>query len=219
MATMQVRAALWRCDASTPGASFSPAILEKMRMCESCVLAASFLVLHARAGSARERAPEDRAVPSIGTPVADTASDSTALPARPPPRLPYRKGESYPGYHIEERPRPGLIIGGALGWGGVYSLLLYPAIESERPLLMIPVAGPWIELQSVNPEGQLIFALAGVAQIATLGVLASGFIFPKKYFIRDDETPSPLAGIRHWRIVPHIFEGAKPGLTLCATFD
>jgi hypothetical protein len=190
-----------------------------MRMCESCVLAAGFLVLHARVGSARERAPEDRALPSIGIPVADTVSDSAVLPATPPPRLPYRKGQSYPGYHVEARPRPGLIIGGALGWGGAYSLLLYPAIAAERPLLMIPVADPWIELHSMNPEGQFIFALAGAAQIATLGVLASGFLFPKKYFIRDDETHARPAIIAHWVVAPHIFEGAKPGLTLCAAFD
>jgi len=32
----------------------------------------------------------------------------------PPVRIPYRDGESHPGYHIEENPRKGLVISGAI---------------------------------------------------------------------------------------------------------
>ena len=83
---------------------------------------------------------------------------------------------------------------------------------------MVPVLGPWIEISSLAPEAQLFTAIDGVAQVATLGLFASGFLFSKKYFIHDDQARTGPISISAWAVAPHVFEAGKPGFTLHATF-
>ena len=168
----------------------------------------------ARHGAAEERAPPDPVAPR-GVP-AYTASGFT-WDAPLPQRFPYREGETHPGYHVEERPRLGLVIGGAAGWGFSYALGLFLAFQGE-PELFIPFVGPGIAASSSGPkEAKIAYAILGIGQLGSLVVFGSGFVFKKKYFVRD-EAANDAIGISNVAIAPLLLEGAKPGLALSASF-
>jgi hypothetical protein len=74
----------------------------------------------------------------------------TAL--RPPDVVNYDGGPVPAGYHVEERPRKGLIITGALLTGVPWVLGITfaggakPSFENQTGWLVLPVLGPWITL-------------------------------------------------------------------------
>lgn len=183
-------------------------------------MAATLALFHPREGNAQFKTAETSPPSEASNARAYQAPGSDSARARPPARIPFRNGESYPGYHVGELPRTGFLIGGAVGWGAVYLLQSYVAIQARRPLLFIPIAGPWIELSydRASPQGQIVFTADGIAQLVLVGVFASGFLFPKKYFIRDDEANGRSIEMSRWIVLPRVYGGSTPGLGIYATW-
>ncbi|MES1176915.1 MAG: hypothetical protein ABUL62_21515 [Myxococcales bacterium] len=69
---------------------------------------------------------------------------------RPPDTVPYQGGAIPPGYHLEERPKKGLIISGALLTGVPWAIGLAGVSSANFPnssgWLVVPALGPWLTL-------------------------------------------------------------------------
>ena len=69
---------------------------------------------------------------------------------RPPATVPYQGGAIPTGYHLEERPKKGLIISGALLTGIPWAIGLAGVSSANFPnhsgWLVLPVLGPWLTL-------------------------------------------------------------------------
>jgi hypothetical protein len=69
---------------------------------------------------------------------------------RPPDSVPYQGGQIPAGYHLEERPRKGLIISGALLTGIPWAIGLAGVSSANFPnhsgWLVVPALGPWLTL-------------------------------------------------------------------------
>lgn len=156
----------------------------------------------------------------IGTPapVAPLPAEETK---EPPKDLPYRDGQPVPpGFHVEERLRRGLVIGGSLTLGIPWVFSATTAVgndfEDQSGFLMIPALGPWLMLAAggaseenclkdefdadlcetrMATQRALLF-LDGVAQTAGAVMLAVGLAYPTKRLIRNDVSvsfaPTPL---------------------------
>jgi hypothetical protein len=124
-----------------------------------------------------------------------------------PPVYPYRDGMPLPpGYHLEERPRRGLVIAGWLAAGIPYGLgLTFAAssdFENESGWLAVPFLGPWLTLQKRDYgcddddeaddhsclEDAVIapLILSGIAQTAGGTLLLVGYLATKTYAVRND---------------------------------
>ena len=115
------------------------------------------------------------------------------------------------GYHVEDRPRRGLIIGGALTLGIPWALGLAFASGSNFPnetgWLVVPALGPWITLatrtnesvcisdvgggssrncvQEVDNGYRTLLVLDGITQAAGAIMLVIGMSSTKKVIARD----------------------------------
>jgi len=73
---------------------------------------------------------------------------------RAPESIPYNGGPIPQGYHLEERPRRGLIIGGALTLGIPWMLGVTIAstddFSNASGWLIVPALGPWITIAARN---------------------------------------------------------------------
>jgi hypothetical protein len=123
-------------------------------------------------------------------------------PGTPPP----------PGYHVEERPRTGLVIAGTIVAGVPYffSVVAAGAAQSNNASgdLYIPVAGPWLTMgqrrYGCNPDqtnsttGQNLQCVAdifvvmgliadGVMQATGATLLIVGLTATKSELVRDDQ--------------------------------
>ncbi|MET0791166.1 MAG: hypothetical protein ABW061_06555 [Polyangiaceae bacterium] len=107
---------------------------------------------------------------------------------RPPESVPYQGGPIPTGYHLEERPRKGLIISGALLTGIPWAIGLSAVAGSNFPnssgWLVVPALGPWLTLaarhdsrcsgsnndvcidESLNSAARTILVLDGLMQTA-----------------------------------------------------
>jgi hypothetical protein len=150
----------------------------------------------------------------------------------PSPRIKYVEGMATPpGYHLEENPRKGLVIAGAVVLGTTYALSAMigaASSNSDDRYLMIPVAGPFFDLAARGNHGcattgcdvfdpviKTYLALDGAAQTAGGILLAMGFIFQKKEFVSDSyygRTSSPA--VATWTVVPQVAPGSRYGLML-----
>src|SRR5207248_3193025 len=76
---------------------------------------------------------------------------------RVPDSVPYEGGPIPAGYHVESRPRRGLLIGGAVILGVPYVLGLSIASGEDFPnrtgWLVVPGVGPWITLATRHRAG------------------------------------------------------------------
>ena len=76
---------------------------------------------------------------------------------RAPDNVPYEGGPIPAGYHLEDRPRRGLVIGGAVILGVPYVLGLSIASGQDFPnktsWLVVPGLGPWITLAARHRSG------------------------------------------------------------------
>ncbi|HKO47865.1 MAG TPA: hypothetical protein VJV79_09080, partial [Polyangiaceae bacterium] len=128
-----------------------------------------------------------------------------AQPLRPPESVPYNGGPVPPGYHVEERARRGLIIGGALTLGIPWALGLAFASGSDFPnntgWLVVPALGPWITLATRQKETicygtgncvnevdngyRTLLVLDGLTQAAGAVMLIFGVSSTKKVLARD----------------------------------
>jgi hypothetical protein len=124
-------------------------------------------------------------------------------PGSPPP----------PGYHIEDRPRTGLVVAGALIAGIPYFFSVVTAssvgLSNETGWLYVPVAGPWMTLgqrsygcnnldnanqstsQSLQCVGDVFAVMGliadGVMQAAGATLLVVGVAAGRPTLVRDDE--------------------------------
>ena len=137
----------------------------------------------------------------------------------PPPRLMLRAPESAPyeggpvpaGYHVEERYRRGLIIGGSITMGVPWMLSVLAAsaadFKNQSGWLVVPALGPWITMlardkdricstdyqtgaqsycyDEVNSGVRTVLILDGLVQGAGAIMLIYGLAAPKKVIVRD----------------------------------
>jgi hypothetical protein len=130
-------------------------------------------------------------------------------PLRAPDSVPYDGGPVPAGYHVEERPRRGLLIGGPIILGVPYILGLTVASSENFPnstgWLVVPGIGPWITLaarhKSTNCTGSSSFSdcvdssldsatrtfliLDGLMQTAGAVMTIVGIASPRQVVARD----------------------------------
>lgn len=128
---------------------------------------------------------------------------------QPPPEYPYTEGHLLPeGYHIEERPKRGLLVAGYLVTGIPYGLgLLVGAakrFDNEMHWLVVPFAGPWLTFafrhRACNEIGETAFdsphcvfdrmsewllIADGVVQAAGGTLLLIGYTSTSPFAVRD----------------------------------
>jgi len=100
-----------------------------------------------------------------------------------------------PGYHKAHRKRRGLIVGGAVTFGVLYSVSILVAAtgEDSNPghnklaALFVPVFGPFIQLGNSNSATGNFFLVAdGLAQAAGVTMFALGLALPETILVRND---------------------------------
>jgi hypothetical protein len=133
---------------------------------------------------------------------------------RPPPEYPYTAGDLLPeGYHIEDRPKRGLVTAGYLVTGIPWGLgLLVGAarrFNNEMHWLVLPVAGPWLTFayreRACNEIGETAFdsphcvydrmaewllIADGVVQAAGATFLVLGYSATSPHAVRDEASLS-----------------------------
>jgi len=112
---------------------------------------------------------------------------SPGVPAPPPSE--WHPGDPVPrGYHVEDQPRSGLVIGGVITLGVPYFFSAVAALsansQNESGWLYAPVAGPWLTLgrraYSCNPDannqstGQSLGCVADV--FVVMGLIFDGIV-------------------------------------------
>ena len=192
-------------------------------------------------GVARRASAQPGATPPPPYPPSPVAPPSGAPsqaypPARRPLVLPYNPGGAPPpGYHLEENPRKGLIVAGALTLGVPYliSLTIGGASRHEADRwLLLPVIGPVgtltygtrncdrdVDALKCTANILIVVGLAFdlAAQTAGAILLTMGFVFPKKQWVNDydvaRQTPPPFT----WSVVPRFDGAGRVGLTFTGT--
>ncbi len=166
-------------------------------------------------GRAQQEPPPAATPPPAAYPMAPGAYPVAYPPAGAapwaynyPPEYTYRDGMPLPpGYHLEERPRRGLVIAGWLTAGIPYALGLTIAASSdfgnESGWLAVPFVGPWLALgkrdYGCDDDGgdeqdrscleDAVVApliMSGIAQTAGGTLLLVGYLATKKYAVRND---------------------------------
>ena len=150
-----------------------------------------------------------------------------------PVKLAYHEGQAPPpGYHLEENPRKGLVIAGAVVLGVTYGLsasIGLAAQNTDYRWLAIPVFGPFIALGARNEcnsnnfgcEGidtvvRFYLVLDGIAQLGGAAMLISGVAFRKKELVSDTYYGRTEHGprIATWSLTPDVMPGSRYGLVL-----
>jgi hypothetical protein len=129
---------------------------------------------------------------------------------QPPIELPYSDGAPIPwGYHVEERPRKGLVMAGYILAGIPYGLSAMVAFSADfknsSGYLMVPFAGPWLTIGrrhysncgSTSDTRDSLGCVAdtfvimglifdGLMQAAGGTMLLTGYLATQKHLIRND---------------------------------
>ena len=145
-------------------------------------------------------------------------------PGAPPP----------PGYHLEENPRKGLIVAGALTFGVPYLISLTVGGASSYPAdrwLLVPVFGPIMPLthgmrgcdRDTDPSrcaGNILIvvglAFDLAAQVAGATLFTMGYVFPKKQWVSDYDYAARAAPGVTWSILPNIDGEGRVGVLVTA---
>jgi len=155
----------------------------------------------------------------------------------PPAKLRYQDGAAPPaGYHVEEHPRKGLVISGAVTLGTAYFLSATIGLSSSNPddrWLLMPVFGPFVDMGArgshscgqnssavdcnlFEPIIRFYLAMDGIVQTAGGVLLLTGFLFQKKEFVSDTyyglNAPGPR--ISSLIVLPQVTPASRFGLTL-----
>jgi hypothetical protein len=140
-----------------------------------------------------------------------------------PATLPYKDGYPIPdGYHPEMQYRKGLIIGGAITFGLLYLLPAIPATMTRDKSLVVPVAGPFIQLAhldfspSIEDRGfaagaAVLLVIDGLAQTAGAAMLLAGLTTQREVLVRND-----VAGVTV-RVTPLTMGYGGAGIGLAGT--
>lgn len=145
-----------------------------------------------------------------------------------PMTLEYRPLAPIPdGYHLAERPRRGLMIGGGITTAAVYSFGLWVASANDFKYttgwVLLPVLGPWLAIatntcnasdtdcQDSKPDVNKAMAILGVGQAVGVGLVAAGLTFRKKVFVRNDLAANIL-------VLPASFGHNAPGVSVQGNF-
>jgi hypothetical protein len=121
------------------------------------------------------------------------------------------------GFHVEEHPRKGLVIAGAVTFGAMYlftALGASIANDSGSPAnaLYVPAIGPFIQMgHSSNTTGGFFLALDGIVQCAGVAMFTIGLAAPKADLVRDD------VGVIKFHLSPIVAQGST-GMGLVGTF-
>jgi len=140
-------------------------------------------------------------------------------PLRAPESAPYNGGPVPAGYHVEERARRGLVVGGAVTLGVPWVLGVTIAsgydFSNQSGWLVVPALGPWITIaarkndticdyvgssnSNCSPDNSVrtILILDGLTQAAGTIMFVYGLASPKKVITRDfvgslHFTPAPM---------------------------
>ncbi len=187
---------------------------------------------------ARAQQPGEAAAPSA-FPMRDARTELGD--ERSPRELPFEDGYVPPGYHLESRPRKGLIIGGSVTLGSFYAFSLTAAMQSsstEGRWLAVPVIGPWAAMSThVDPcrdrhsssDGFscLDFApmfemIDALGQLTGAALLGAGFVSTRDVLVRDEgAAPSRSSAGAKLVLLPRATESARGfvvGMTAIGTF-
>jgi hypothetical protein len=171
--------------------------------------------------------------PAFGAPGAATVY---APAPRGPLVLRYQPGVlPPPGYHLEENPRKGLVVAGAMTFGIPYliSLTIGGASRHEADRwLLLPVVGPIgtltygmrgcdLDDKAVDCTGNLLIvvglAFDLAAQMAGATLFTMGYVFPKKQWVSDYGVATGTPPSFAWRMLPRIEREGIVGLTIVGT--
>jgi hypothetical protein len=171
---------------------------------------AGMTVLASPARASAQEVPRPAPAPAPGARVLYTApmyqtTQTTYVPqsvAMSGPRqiTDWKEGEPVPdGYHVEQRTRRGLVIGGALSFGIPYFFSAFAAAVSAdanqgstNPLwpMWIPGLGPFIQMTqsqtTSSSTATFLLGIDGVAQTAGLIMLFAGITSPRNVLVRND---------------------------------
>jgi hypothetical protein len=139
---------------------------------------------------------------------------------RPPPEYPYTPGDLLlEGYHVEERPKRGLVVAGYIDTGIPYGLGVLVSgakrFENEMQWMLLPFAGPWLTFafreRACNEIGETAFdswncvsdrmaewllIADGIVQAVGGTFLVIGYTSTSPYAVRDDSAKI------HWAPAP-----------------
>ncbi len=160
-----------------------------------------------------------------------------------PTELRYVEGRPIPGgYHLETRPRKGLVVAGPIVFGVPYFLSLSVAASSRYDpdrWLYAPVVGPFIDLAgrkedcTTSPQGTQItyyncsddsttrffLMFDGLMQVSGMTMLILGLALPQQVLVRDD---APFVGSKNksfaWSVAPQTFGRSGYGVGMAAIF-
>jgi hypothetical protein len=150
----------------------------------------------------------------------------------------YVEGQPVPaGYHVETRPRKGLVVSGAIVFGSLYVISASVAGSSKRTgdgYLLIPVLGPFVDLAtrsencsyptsgycvSTDSTERFWLTFDGIGQAAGATLLIVGLAAQERMLERDDV---PLTGKRAstfaWTFAPRSFGRSGLGLGVLGIF-
>jgi hypothetical protein len=200
--------------------------LTSTRLCSALAIAASFTFVTARADAqtayAQPAAPVPYAYPGYPPP----AYYPPAPPPIPPARISYVEGRPIPaGYHLDTQPRKGLVVTGAVLFGGMYVISASVAGSSKHDgdsYLFVPVIGPFIDMSTRGSTNcassaicdtsesstRFLLTLDALTQLTGATLLTIGLASPKKILERDD---APIMGrdtsTFRWAVAPRSFRG------------
>ena len=167
--------------------------------------------------------PQPQPPPNVGQPYG-TAPYGTPPPPQGPPEMKYRDDLPIPpGYHVEERMRIGLVVGGSITFGVFYLPSLMYGVQHSEPYnrwLVVPVLGPLLSIGSRKKcssdtdcigEGFIDFFLVFdfIGQAAGAGMLLPGVLATKKVLVRNDTVMGQKV---EWTLAPTTFGGRGAGL-------
>jgi hypothetical protein len=126
------------------------------------------------------------------------------------------------GYHVRTKYRTGLIVAGAVTFGGLYVLTgitsaVLGAFNGDSSALgLVPIVGPFALVASNGGDAGLDFLLVldGVAQVAGVAMFIAGFAAPTKTLVRNDVFASGLTLVPR----PMTFGRNGAGLGLMGAF-
>jgi hypothetical protein len=111
----------------------------------------------------------------------------------------WQDGDPVPeGYHITQRTRTGLVVGGAVTFGVLYIIsvmgaaIVHDANNSlggtdNADALFIPGVGPFVQMtKTTSASGNVFNAIDGIAQCGGLAMLLVGLTNPRNVLVRND---------------------------------